>query len=176
MCTSVVWVQRYTITAASVTKGTKKKPVDPKVENRIALVSVTINAADWMGILLRDAIVEKLQVETMKLLGRVDRGKRAKCFVDWQKRGTAMRDVWRAKKTGSALPSFTGQGFSGRSSNQMHNSRTSRGGGGTSASSSHDCKTFFRALACAALDILSRSLRRKSFVRVASALMGVQFI
>ena len=56
-------------------KGTKKKPVDPKVENRIALVSVTINAADWMGILLRDAIVEKLQVETMKLLGRVDRGK-----------------------------------------------------------------------------------------------------
>eukprot|EP01082_Thalassiosira_pseudonana_P000191 g94.t1 g94 contig1:228928-229598(+) len=60
-----------------------------------------------------------------------------------------MRDVWRAKKTGSALPSFTGQRFSGRSSNQMHNS---------------------------ALDILSRSLRRKSFVRVASALMGVQFI
>ena len=58
-----------------MTKGTKKKPVDPKVENRIALVSVTINAADWMGILLRDAIVEKLQVETMKLLGRVDRGK-----------------------------------------------------------------------------------------------------
>jgi hypothetical protein len=57
----------------------------------------------------------------------------------------------------------------------MHNSRTSRGGGGTSASSSHDRKTFFRALACAALDILSRSLRRKSFVRVASALMGVQF-
>ena len=87
-----------------------------------------------------------------------------------------MRDVWRAKKTGSALPSFTGQRFSGRSSNQMHNSRTSRGGGGTSASSSHDRKTFFRALACAALDILSRSLRRKSFVRVASALMGVQFI
>ena len=96
--------------------------------------------------------------------------------MDWQKRGTAIRDVWRAKKTGSALPSFTGRGFSGRSSNQMHNSRTSRGGGGTSASSSHDRKTFFRALACAALDILSRSLRRKSFVRVASALMGVQFI
>eukprot|EP00970_Alexandrium_tamarense_P017723 scaffold10886_cov310-Alexandrium_tamarense.AAC.1 len=69
--------------------------------------------------------------------------------------GLMMRDVWRAKKTGSALPSFTGQGFSGRSSNQMHNSRTSRGGGGTSASSSHDRKTFFRALACAALDILS---------------------
>ena len=52
-----------------MTKGTKKKPVDPKVE------SVTINAADWMGILLRDAIVEKLLVETMKLLGGVDRGK-----------------------------------------------------------------------------------------------------
>ena len=68
--------------------------------------------------------------------------------------GLMMRDVWRAKKTGSALPSFTGQGFGGRSSNQMHNSR----------SSSHDRKTFFRALACAALDILSRSLRRKSFV------------
>ncbi|KAL7460307.1 hypothetical protein ACHAXS_000769, partial [Conticribra weissflogii] len=37
-------------------------------------------------------------------------------------------------------------------------------------------KTFFRALACAALDILSRSLRRKSFVRAASAWMVGQFL
>ena len=76
-----------------------------------------------------------------------------------------MRDVWRARKTGSALPSFRGRART-----------SSRGGSGTSASSSHDRKTFFRALACAALDILSRSLRRKSFVRVASALMGIQFL
>mmetsp|Transcript_2340 Transcript_2340/g.4989 ORF Transcript_2340/g.4989 Transcript_2340/m.4989 type:complete len:510 (-) Transcript_2340:253-1782(-) len=50
------------------------------------------------------------------------------------------------------------------------------GGGGTGASSSHDRKTFFRALACAALDILSRSLRRKSFVRVATASMILQLL
>ncbi|KAL7522790.1 hypothetical protein ACHAWX_007494 [Stephanocyclus meneghinianus] len=79
-----------------------------------------------------------------------------------------MRDVWRARNTGSALPSFRGRGLGSRS--------TSRGGSGTSASSSHDRKTFFRALACVALDILSRSLRRKSFVRVASALLVVQFL
>ena len=76
-----------------------------------------------------------------------------------------MRDVWRARKTGSALPSFRGRARA-----------SSRGGSGTSASSSHDRKTFFRALACAALDILSRSLRRKSFVRAGSALMGIQFV
>lgn len=83
-----------------------------------------------------------------------------------------MRDAWRAKKTGSALPSFRGRGFG--SYTDVRRS-TSRGGSGTSASSSHDRKTFFRALSCATLDILSRSLRRKSFVRVASALLGVQF-
>lgn len=83
-----------------------------------------------------------------------------------------VRDVWRARKTGSALPSFRGRGFGGNTSTRS----TSRGGSGTSASSSHDRKTFFRALSCAALDILSRSLRRKSFVRVASALLGVQFL
>mmetsp|Transcript_21152 Transcript_21152/g.42440 ORF Transcript_21152/g.42440 Transcript_21152/m.42440 type:complete len:866 (+) Transcript_21152:164-2761(+) len=83
-----------------------------------------------------------------------------------------VRDVWwRAKKTGSALPSFRRRG-----NNNVQQQRSSRGGGGTSASSSHDRKTFFRALACAALDILSRSLRRKSFVRVASVVLLVQFI
>eukprot|EP00804_Cyclotella_cryptica_P015714 CCRYP_013383-RB/>CCRYP_013383-RB protein AED:0.02 eAED:0.02 QI:86/1/1/1/0.75/0.4/5/1691/619 len=84
------------------------------------------------------------------------------------------RDVWRARKTGSALPSFRGRGF-GAASNAPALRASSRGGSGTSTSSSHDRKTFFRALACAALDILSRSLRRKSFVRVASALLVVQF-
>ena len=49
------------------------------------------------------------------------------------------------------------------------------GGGYGDGSSSHDRRTFFRALAVAALDILSRSLRRKSFVRVASLLLVLQF-
>ena len=82
-----------------------------------------------------------------------------------------VRDVWwRAKKTGSALPSFRRvvYGSSSRQQGQQQQQQRSRGGAGTSSSSSHDRKTFFRALACAALDILSRSLRRKSFVRVAS--------
>jgi hypothetical protein len=85
-----------------------------------------------------------------------------------------VRDVWwRMRKTGSALPSFRrrrggGGSVSGGSGN--------RGGAGTSVTSSHDRKTFFRALACAALDILSRSLRRKSFVRVASIILVAQFI
>ena len=76
-----------------------------------------------------------------------------------------MRDVWRARKTGSALPFFRGRGFG-----------NTRGAISTSTASSHDRKTFFRALACAVLDILSRSLRRKSFVRVASSLMAIQFL
>ena len=47
----------------------------------------------------------------------------------------------------------------------------------TMSLSSHDRKTFFRVLAVAALtNILSRSLRRKSFVRIASALLLLQFI
>ena len=76
-----------------------------------------------------------------------------------------MRDVWRARKTGSALPSFRGRGFG-----------NTRGAIPMSTASSHDRKTFFRALACAVLDILSRSLRRKSFVRVASSLIAIQFL
>ena len=91
--------------------------------------------------------------------------------------GLMVRDIWwRAKKTGSALPSFRRRGGSGNGQQQQQQQQRSRGGAGTSASSSHDRKTFFRALACAALDILSRSLRRKSFVRVASVILLVQFI
>ncbi|KAL7440641.1 hypothetical protein ACHAXM_008487 [Skeletonema potamos] len=92
-----------------------------------------------------------------------------------------VRDVWwRAKKTGSALPSSfrrSGVGVgNGRQLGQpQQQQQRSRGGAGTSASSSHDRKVFFRALACAALDILSRSLRRKSFVRVASIILVVQY-
>ena len=91
-----------------------------------------------------------------------------------------VRDVWwRMRKTGSALPSFrrrggVGGGVSGSSRGDGRSSN--RGGAGTSVTSSHDRKTFFRALACAALDILSRSLRRKSFVRVASIILVTQFI
>ncbi len=90
--------------------------------------------------------------------------------------GLMVRDVWwRAKKMGSALPSsFRRRGRGGGNGQQQQ--QRGRGGAGTSASSSHDRKTFFRALACAALDILSRSLRRKSFVRVASIVLLVQFI
>ena len=84
-----------------------------------------------------------------------------------------LRDVYRARKTGSALPSFRGRGFGGTAANAR---TSSMGGSGRTASSSYDRKTFFRALACAALDILSRSLRRKSFVRIASALLGVQLV
>ena len=90
-----------------------------------------------------------------------------------------VRDVWwRAKKTGRALPSFRRvvYGSSSRQQGQQQQQQRSRGGAGTSSSSSHDRKTFFRALACAALDILSRSLRRKSFVRVASIVLMVQFV
>lgn len=86
-----------------------------------------------------------------------------------------VRDVWwRAKKMGSALPSSFRRRRAAAAASQQQQQR--RGGAGTSASSSHDRKTFFRALACAALDILSRSLRRKSFVRVASIVLLVQFI
>ena len=47
----------------------------------------------------------------------------------------------------------------------------------SSSSSSHaDRRTFFRVLAVAALDILSRSLRRKSFVRAISSLLILQFV
>jgi hypothetical protein len=89
--------------------------------------------------------------------------------------GAMVRDVWwRAKKTGSALPSFRRR--QRQQQEQQRSGSSSRGGAGTSASSSHDRKTFFRALACAALDILSRSLRHKSFVRVASILLVLQFV
>ncbi|KAL9179669.1 hypothetical protein ACHAXT_008959 [Thalassiosira profunda] len=84
--------------------------------------------------------------------------------------GLMLRDAFRVRNSGSALPSSRGtrsrldaRAMAGRSP-------------GRGASSSHDRKTFFRALAVAALDILSRSLRRKSFVRVASALLLLQFI
>jgi hypothetical protein len=47
----------------------------------------------------------------------------------------------------------------------------------TSSSSSHaDRRTFFRVLAVTALDIVSRSLRRKSFVRAISLLLILQFV
>jgi len=86
-----------------------------------------------------------------------------------------VRDVWwRMRKTGSALPSFRRRG--GVSGGNGDGRSSNRGGAGTSVTSSHDRKTFFRALACAALDILSRSLRRKSFVRVASIILVTQFI
>ena len=75
--------------------------------------------------------------------------------------GLATRDAWRARNAGGPSPSFRGPG-------------ARRGGAGPGASSSRDRRTFFRALACAALDILSRSLRRRSFVRAATALLGLQ--
>jgi len=105
--------------------------------------------------------------------------------------GFIARDVCRVRMAGSALPVFRGGriGFSSRQVQQQHHHHHhpqmfSRGNGrsvgaGTtmaSSSSSHDRKTFFRALAVAALDILSRSLRRKSFVRAASALLLLQFL
>ena len=102
--------------------------------------------------------------------------------------GLMVRDVW-WRTTGSSssviriirMPttsSFRRNRGGGQQSQQQYGQRGGGGGGGvgTSASSSHDRRTFFRALACAALDILSRSLRRKSFVRVASLLLLVQFI
>lgn len=47
----------------------------------------------------------------------------------------------------------------------------------TSSSSSHaDRRTFFRVLAVTTLDIVSRSLRRKSFVRAISLLLILQFV
>ena len=95
-----------------------------------------------------------------------------------------VRDVFRVKNSGSSLPSFRNvRTLDGRIDGRMaFHRRTSAGAGGggggvgSNASSSHDRKTFFRALAVAALDILSRSLRRRSFVRVASVLLIVQLI
>lgn len=53
----------------------------------------------------------------------------------------------------------------------------SDGGRRISSSSSHaDRRTFFLELAVAALDIVSRSLRRKSFVRAISILLIIQFV
>ena len=93
--------------------------------------------------------------------------------------GLMVRDVWRVRRGGSFLPVLGGR-------------RTLDGGGGSrgvgngmgngmgtttaSSSSSHDCKTFFRALSIAALDILSRSLRCRSFVCAASLLLLLQFV
>jgi len=104
--------------------------------------------------------------------------------------GFIVRDVCRVRMAGSALPMFRGGriGLSSRQAQHQHQQQRSSmftrensrlGGVGTttsSSSSSHDRKTFFRALAVAALDILSRSLRRKSFVRAASALLLLQFL
>eukprot|EP00571_Detonula_confervacea_P009632 CAMPEP_0172319088 /NCGR_PEP_ID=MMETSP1058-20130122/36761_1 /TAXON_ID=83371 /ORGANISM="Detonula confervacea, Strain CCMP 353" /LENGTH=935 /DNA_ID=CAMNT_0013034049 /DNA_START=147 /DNA_END=2950 /DNA_ORIENTATION=- len=82
--------------------------------------------------------------------------------------GLLVRDVFRVRSQGSALPRTfrnNAAGIAGAASNNT-----------MSSSSSHDRKTFFRALAIASLDILSRSLRRKSFVRAASLLLLLQFI
>lgn len=74
------------------------------------------------------------------------------------------RDALRVKSTGSALP---------RNSSSLGMSRLE---GSEQQRTSHDRKTFFRALSVASLDILSRSLRRKSFVRAASVVLLVQFV
>lgn len=99
--------------------------------------------------------------------------------------GLIARDIWRVRRGGSALPVVHGAGAR-MSPSRRHAQRASsfarsgRLGGaalGSAApsSSSHDRKTFFRALAVAALDVLSRSLRRRSFVRVASVVLLLQF-
>ena len=101
--------------------------------------------------------------------------------------GLLVRDGIRVKNTGSSLPSTTrgggGIGIGMRNTNSEQQQRNSRGAfqGGTNTNtapipSSADRKTFFRALSIASLDILSRSLRRKSFVRVASILLLIQFV
>ena len=57
-----------------------------------------------------------------------------------------------------------------------HHDGGGRGGRVSSSSSHADRRTFFRVLAVAALDIVSRSLRRKSFVRTISVLLIMQFV
>jgi len=59
---------------------------------------------------------------------------------------------------------------------QRHQSQQQRLAAATSATSTtHDRITFFRALAVSSLDVLSRSLRRTSFVRALSILLLIQF-
>lgn len=82
--------------------------------------------------------------------------------------GLMARDAFRVKNTGSALPRNNG----GNGMSMQQQQHQSRG----ITSSGTDRKTFFRALAVASLDILSRSLRRKSFVRAASIVLLVQFV
>jgi len=100
--------------------------------------------------------------------------------------GLMVRDAWRVRRGGSALPIFRGRRSALDASTHANRVTVSVGRAGigmgtapvvaTGGSSSHDRKTFFRALAIAALDILSRSLRRKSFVRAASILLLLQFL
>ncbi len=92
-------------------------------------------------------------------------------------------DLYQAKTIrGVVLPSFWGPVYHHQRSGDgttNNGARTPRGGGGdvgTGAPSFHDCKSFFQALACKTLDILSRSLWRKSFKQVALALMVGQFL
>ena len=83
--------------------------------------------------------------------------------------GLMARDAFRVKNTGSALPRNNGGNTGTSMQQQQHQTRGI-------TSSGTDRKTFFRALAVASLDILSRSLRRKSFVRAASIVLLVQFV
>jgi len=83
--------------------------------------------------------------------------------------GLMARDGFRARSSGSILPRNSPARTGGRLEGGANT-------GGLAVSSSHDRKTFFRALAVASLDILSRSLRRRSFVRASSALLLVQFV